>query len=339
MSHQVQVGSRLGKFEILSRLGSGGAGEVFKARNTETDKLVALKTLMAQTVVDEEIHRRFVREISVTQKLNGEYVIAYDDCGLDEGTLFFTMELVPWGSLGDVLSRKNHLPWREAMECGIHLCHGLEHLHASGIVHRDLKPANIFLSDDGKLKLGDFGLARDLNASRLTLAGSTVGTAKYLSPEQARGSDEIDSRSDLYSLGCILFEMLSGRPPFVDADGHARLSYFDMLKRHVTEKPPSLADVMVGCPRSLIELVDQLLLKDPAQRPAAASEVAERLQSILKELQAKKLAASDEKDARPLTERLHHFNEPAQGISWPALAAMLVAAAVLIGIALAFQKP
>ena len=103
------------------------------------------------------------------------------------------MELVPWGTLGEVLARKKRLPWRDAVECGIDICRGLSHLHDSNIVHRDLKPANIFLSDDGRLKLGDFGLARDLESLRLTLQGFTVGTAKYLAPEQAMAKDDIES--------------------------------------------------------------------------------------------------------------------------------------------------
>lgn len=208
MSHAVAIGTKLGPYEILGVLGSGGAGTVYRATDEKSGAEIALKTLMPSTVLSEEIHKRFVREISVAQKLKHENVVAYYDCGLHEEVLYYTMELVPWGSLGEVLTLKKALPWREAVECGIHICGGLEHLHEQGVVHRDLKPANIFLSDDGRLKLGDFGLARDLDSGRLTLDGLTVGTAKYLAPEQAMAEDDIDGRTDLYALGCLLFEML-----------------------------------------------------------------------------------------------------------------------------------
>ncbi|MCG8584358.1 MAG: serine/threonine protein kinase, partial [Pirellulales bacterium] len=255
MGQTATVGSKLGRYEIEKLLGAGGAGSVFRAKDTESGQHVALKTLMPGTVVNEEIHKRFVREISVAQKLDHENVVTYYECGLEDGILYYTMDLVAWGSLGDVLGQRHRLPWREAAEAGVHICQGLTHLHEQGVVHRDLKPANIFVSDDGSLKLGDFGLARDLDAGRLTLDGQTVGTAKYLAPEQAMAEEKIDGRTDLYALGCLLFEMIAGRPPFV-IDDHfthrATANYMELMKMHVEDKPPSLGEFAPSCPRPLV---------------------------------------------------------------------------------------
>jgi len=327
LSHSVNIGSRLGNFEIVGRLGSGGAGAVFRARNQMDGREYALKTLTAGTVVNEEIHKRFIREISVAQKLKHENVVAYDDCGLHEEILFYTMELVPWGSLADVLARKRHLPWRDVVACGIDICRGLEHLHQAGIVHRDLKPANIFLSDDGRLKLGDFGLARDLGAVRLTIDGQTVGTAKYLAPEQAMAKPDIDGRTDLYALGCILFELLAGRPPFVNDDPYAHTSYFQLMEKHVEAPPPRVTDFVRDCPDSLSDLIDQLLAKAPAHRPQSAGCLIESLTAILADPQAKLHTTTEVElpiaTPQSLTERLQADSSPAPKVNTRALIAIL----------------
>ncbi len=346
MAQDVVVGSKLGDFEIVGTLGSGGAGTVFRAKNLSNGKEYALKTLMPGTVVNEEIHKRFVREITVAQKLKHENVVAYDDCGLHEDILFYTMELVPWGSLNDVLARTSRLPWREAAECAEHVCRGLQHLHDAGIVHRDLKPANIFLSDDGRLKLGDFGLARDLGSVRLTLDGQTVGTAKYLAPEQAMAK-EVDGRTDLYALGCILFEMLAGRPPFVDDDPYAGSNYVVLMQKHVEEKPPSVNDFGVQCPPDLAQLIDDLLSKDPEDRPDTAQEVAEQLNRMLGK-SSKAAAQSEDKghdkgsessealqetEEQSLTERLQAGAAPERTLNVKALVVVCIIVLAVIVIA------
>lgn len=332
----VDVGSQLGQYKITDHLGEGGAGAVYKATNLNSGTEVALKTLTSQTALNEEIHSRFIREISVAQKLGHENIVAYDDCGVYEDVLYYTMELVPWGSIRDVMDRRRVIPWREAVECGIHICGGLQHLHENGIVHRDLKPANIFLSDDGRLKLGDFGLARDLNAGRLTIEGHTVGTAKYLSPEQACGVSDLDGRSDLYALGCLLFEMVAGQPVFLPNGGPGTAGYVSMMESHVKEKPRQLSAVVNGLPEDLVQVVDRLLAKKPEERPATATETAAMLQAVLDGVEFPKSGDGDVEYEKTLTERLHQHEQHSQP-SWLAIAALIAIIAVVVGVALSNQ--
>ncbi len=309
MHYDVHVGSKLGQYEITGELGRGGAGTVFKARSLVDGKVCALKTLTSSTVFNEEIHKRFVREISVAQRLQHENIVAYYDCDVDENVLFYAMELVPWGSLGDLLSRRQILPWREAVECGVEICNGLEYLHQNDIVHRDLKPVNIFLSDDGHLKLGDFGLARDLGADCLTVSGLTVGTAKYLAPEQAMAKDVIDGRTDLYALGCLLFEMIAGRPPYISDVPGTATNFMELMGKHVKAPVPSVLDFAPNCPQRLAALITQLLAKRVEDRPESAAIVATMLQSILTDAKVdSNLVQSDDdspvEEPKSLTRRL-----------------------------------
>ncbi len=282
----IDVGSTLGSYRLINRLGAGGAGAIFKASHIETGELVAIKILRPGAEVNEDIHARFIREISVAQKLSDPHITAYRDCGVEDGVLFFTMEFVPWGSMADVLRSRGVLPWREACECGVQISKGLQHLHESEIVHRDLKPANIFLSDDGRLKLGDFGLARDFAEHRLTVDGLTVGTVKYIAPEQARGEADIDARADLYALGCNLFEYMVGRTPFDNPSTSAPVDLMEMMRRHIEDPPAKVIDLVPTCPAALSELIDRLMAKDRDDRPNSTADVANALQRILQNPEA-----------------------------------------------------
>jgi serine/threonine protein kinase len=271
----------LGPYKILQQLGAGGAGNVFVAEHAETGEKVALKVLRPGADQVEEIHARFIREIAVAQKLDDPHIVEYKDCGVEDGVLYYAMEHVPWGSLSDVLRSRGTLSWRDACECGLQIAQALSHLHQLGIVHRDLKPANVFLSDTGRLKVGDFGLARDYESPKLTVAGMTVGTAKYLAPEQAKGEVDIDGRADLYSLGCNLFELIVGRTPFETPDSYEAITFIEMMRRHIESPPPKLSDIAPHCPAALSDLISRLLAKDRSRRPSSAADVAEELQQIL----------------------------------------------------------
>ncbi|MGI9444475.1 MAG: serine/threonine protein kinase [Rubripirellula sp.] len=280
--HEVGVGTRLGPYVITRQIGKGGAGTVFVADDSlHRSEKVAIKVMRPETEEVEELHARFIREITVAQKLDDPHIVAYRDCGVEDGVLYFAMQYLPWGSLDSVLYRRQTLPWREACECGIQICRGLHHFHEHGILHRDLKPANIFLAEDGKLKLGDFGLARDIDSPMLTVAGTAVGTANYLPPEQALGDSSIDQRADLYALGCNLFQCIAGHPPFAYADSLATTTLMEMMRRHIEDSPPSLHEISSTCPADLSLLVERLLAKSRDERPVSAAEVIVRLQAIL----------------------------------------------------------
>ncbi len=331
----IQVGSHLGPYKILEQLGAGGAGTVFVAEDAETHEKFALKVLRPGADEIEEIHARFIREIAVAQKLNDPHIVSYRDCGVEEGILYYAMEHVPWGSLADVLRSRGSLPWRDACECGQQMARALQHLHQLGIVHRDLKPANVFLSDNGMLKLGDFGLARDSDSPKLTVAGMTVGTCKYISPEQAKGDPDIDEKADLYALGCNLFQLIVGRTPFETPDSYTETTFLEMMRRHIEDPAPKLADVAPHCPRRLSDLVARLLAKDRSKRPDSAAAVANELTQILEESDAStgNVAKSSDEEPEQLTKRLRSSPTRATEVSTGKLLGILAVIIVAITIA------
>ena len=334
----LEIGSKLGPFRLLKLLGGGGAGAVYLAEDEEQGGRYALKVLRPGADEIEEIHARFIREITVAQKLNDPHVVSYRDCGVEDGVLYYAMEHVPWGSMSDVLRKRRVLPWRDACECGVQIARALEHLNQVGIIHRDLKPGNIFLSDDGRLKLGDFGLARDAESVSLTVEGMTVGTVKYMAPEQALGKTAIDARADLYALGCNLFEYLVGRGPFQVDEAQGMSSVVETMRCHIEETPPKVSDFVPNCPPDLSQLIDQLLAKDPANRPSSAAAVANRLQAILDG----RAVVNDPAAAKPgdatgptapektLTQRLQVEEATAQEISWRKLLAVVFVIIVVL---------
>ncbi len=265
----------VGAYELGPLLGAGTVGAVYRARHRETGQAAVVKLLQAETAAEPEVQRRFVREVAIAEKLDHPNIVRHYDCGLCDDRIYFAMELVECGTLKDVLKRRGTLTWREAVAVAIQVCDALEHAHRLGIIHRDLKPANLFLAADGKVKIGDFGLARDLHSHRLTLEGQTVGTCRYMPPEQIAGEAELTGAVDLYALGCLIFEMLVGRPPF---DGNTIIQIFEA---HLYNEPTPLVSLVRDCPQDLSELVLLLLAKKPEERPQNAAEVQVALADIL----------------------------------------------------------
>ena len=282
-----QIGDRVGPYVLTGMLGEGGAGQVFRASWDPVDedqradapsdhpREVAIKLLLASHAESEEIFRRFVREIGVAQKIHHPHLVRHLDSGLYEDVLYYAMELVSYGSLREVLRRRSTLPWRDAAECAQQIAEALGALHSAGVVHRDLKPENVFLSEEGGLKLGDFGLAYKQDESQLTVGGQTVGSVRYMSPEQVCGKRDLDGRCDLYALGCLLFEMVAGRPPFTSTEP------MQVFAQHVEQPPPRLREVAPATPASLDELVDRLLAKEKSDRPPSAGGLSSALGAIL----------------------------------------------------------
>ena len=286
MNSAKSVGDRVGPYVLSQVLGEGGAGQVYQAHWDPNDEEradapddhpaeAALKVLLPTHAGSEEMFHRFVREIGVAQRINHPHLVRHLDSGLSEDVLYYAMEVLPHGSLRDVLQRRNSLPWRDAVECGEQIAQALGALHDAGIIHRDLKPENVFLSDEAGLKLGDFGLAYATDGAKLTMEGKTVGSVRYMAPEQVKAQTDLDGRCDLYALGCLLFNMLAGRPPFVSTDP------MTAFKAHVEQAPPRVRSISPTVPESLDELVDLLLKKSRDDRPQNAHGVASALRAIL----------------------------------------------------------
>ena len=269
------TGEILGPYILGQCLGQGGFGAVYEATHRETGQRVAVKLLHGSKEMEPDAQNRFVREVAMLQKLQHQNIVQLFEAGLHESSIYCSMELVECGSLSEVLDARYSLPWHDAAEVALQVCEALDHAHQRGCIHRDLKPANLYLSEDGMVKLGDLGLARDLDDSRLTAEGQTVGTWKYMPPEQIMGRADIDGRLDLYALGCIIFEMVSGKVPF---DGPDFAAIFD---QHLDMEPPRLDVLVADCPQAFADLVMDLLEKEPGNRPPDARAVADRLTAIL----------------------------------------------------------
>jgi serine/threonine protein kinase/Flp pilus assembly protein TadD len=273
-------GSRLGPYEILGLLGAGGMGEVYRALDPRLGREVAIKTIHEKRGGDEEARWRFTRETRAVAALSHPNIVAIHDVGLEGGVLFAVTELLEGETLRGRLER-GPLPWPEAVAIATAIADGLAAAHARGIVHRDLKPANVFLTADGRVKVLDFGLATTAfpsayatadspTLSRATLPGTLVGTVAYMSPEQARGR-AADARSDVFALGCLAHEMLSGTAAF------DRESVAEILAAVLKEEPAPLPQ---GLPPALVRVVLRCLEKDPSQRFLSAKEVAAELRAV-----------------------------------------------------------
>ncbi len=265
---------RFEDFVIGETIGVGTVGTIYCVTERDTGKTFALKLLSPAVSTDANIVRRFEREMLILSKLDHPNIVAYHGDGKHQGQLFYVMELIKGGTLKELLQRCGPLSWQEAAECGRQIASALQHAHNHGIIHRDLKPGNVFFTEQGQMKLGDFGIARDLRANDLTDTGLTVGTYAYMAPELIRGSRDITGQVDLYALGCVLFEMLTGRPPYM-GDNFAAI--FD---QHLTASPPRVRELVDDCPAEIEKLIIQLLEKSPEDRPFNARSV----QGILGEL-------------------------------------------------------
>jgi serine/threonine protein kinase len=273
-----------GRYELEVPLGRGGSGEVWRGRDMATHRPVAVK-LVELSLIDDpgtlaETIGRFRREATVISGLRHQNIVGALDAGRMANQLFMVMELAPGISLASMMDERGArgmglFPVSSVLRITAQVCAGLAAAHEAGVVHRDIKPSNLMVTPQLGVKIIDFGIARLLadNSPRLTLPAQTVGTIAYISPEQAQGLD-VDGRADLYSLGCVLYQLLSGRPPFFSTLPGA------LLMMQVMDRPTPLNVVRPDLPAGLSELVGDLLEKEPAARPSTAAEVASRIAAI-----------------------------------------------------------
>ena len=271
----IEVGSVVGnRFEILQLLGEGGMGAVYKAHDRELEKDVALKLIRAELARNPEILQRFKQEIILARQVTHRNVIRIFDIGQADGHKYITMEYLEGRDLRVVLREKGKLPPEEAAKIVLQICRALEAAHGEGVIHRDLKPQNIMLDANGRAYVMDFGIARSAYLPGMTQTGALVGTPEYMSPEQAKG-EKLDERSDLFSLGVILYELLIGTSPYHSDTPLAT------LWRRIQEKAKPLTEIDPTIPKPLSDIVAKALEIDPSNRFASAAEFAQNLESWL----------------------------------------------------------
>ncbi len=327
----ISAGSRLGPYEVLSPLGAGGMGEVWRARDGKLGREVAIKVLPARLSADPEALSRFEREARAVAALSHPNILSIFDFGRHGETVYAVMELLEGGTLRERLS-SGALPARKAVEYSVQIAHGLAAAHERGIVHRDLKPENLFVTSDGRVKILDFGLAKEAEPAAAegqtntptvasgTEPGTVMGTVGYMSPEQVRGRTA-DARSDLFSFGAILYEMLSGDRAFRGD------SAVETMNAILTKDPPELEPEI---PSGLERTVRHCLEKNPEERFRSARDLAFALEalSLFSAGRIGPLAASPEAGLGPRSRRLR----------WPAAAAFAAAAALLLAFGVAVGR-
>jgi serine/threonine-protein kinase len=255
-----------GRYELVAQIGQGTFGRVFRGYDQRLARPVAVKLIKPWWTEDPEWSHRFEREAQLMARVSAPGIVQIYDIGHAEEGLYYVAELVDGESLADRLSRGPLAP-ADALEVAEQLCRALAHAHAQRVVHRDVKPANVLITDRGEVKVGDFGVARLAEGTSDGPAGTILGTPRYMAPEQARGANPTPA-TDVYGVGVVLYEMLSGRPPFVER------SAVELALRHLTDPPPPLPR---GTPPALAGIVARALAKDPTERYADAREMADAL--------------------------------------------------------------
>ena len=268
----------VGRYAILDRLGSGSMGRVYKAHHLMMDRVVALKIIAPEIATNERVVARFQREMKLVGRLDHPNVVRAFDADQIKNVLYIVMEYVPGKSLGQRF-RKIPIPPIEMINYAAQAALGLAHAHEQGIVHRDIKPSNLLLTEDQRIKVLDLGLGvlmeADQQSSFATADGIAVGTVDYMSPEQALGRD-VDGRSDLFSLGCAMYHLMSMKHPF---PGESPL---DRLGKRISGRPVPITEVLPDIPRGLVKVVDKLLANKPQDRFQTAGAAAEALQGLLR---------------------------------------------------------
>jgi eukaryotic-like serine/threonine-protein kinase len=268
-------GSELGgRYRVEARIGSGGMADVFRGFDSVLHRTVAIKMLNARFASDGSFVDRFRREAQAAARLNHPNIVGVFDHGADDGTQYIVMEFIEGRTLADALEAGRRPTPMQAAEVAQHICEALEAAHAQGVIHRDIKPANVMVTRDGTVKVMDFGIARLVSGPETAPQTSAVlGTAAYLSPEQAQGQ-RVDTRTDIYSLGTVLYEMLTGRPPF-GGESPVAIAY-----KQVNEPPVPPSQLSPDVPQGLDAVVMRALAKNPANRYQSAREFADDLERV-----------------------------------------------------------
>lgn len=267
------LGSRVLDFQLMAVLGAGGMAVVYRGVHRVTSQEVAVKILPPELAIHDELKARFVEEARLLALLEHPNIVTLNNFTETGGRLCLVMQFVEGTTFEHQLQKAKPLPWEEVVRVGIEVCKALEHAHKQSVIHRDIKPSNVLVRSDGVVKVTDFGIAKMVGQSNLTSTGQTMGTVRYMSPEQVRGKP-LDARSDLYSLGVTMFEGLTGKTPF-DADNQ-----FAIMEQHLHKKPPTVASFGVTVPSAVEKVLARTLEKKVEDRFADATALREALESV-----------------------------------------------------------
>jgi serine/threonine-protein kinase len=307
-----------GRYRVERTLGSGGMAVVYLAHDEELHRRVAIKVLAEHLAGDDSFRARFLQESKLAGRLSHPNVVQVYDAGETEGSPYIVMEYVP----GDTIAQRGKLSYREAVPLALQACAGLQHAHAAGLVHRDVKPANLLVREDDVLKIADFGIARAAELTRLTEHGTVLGTAAYLSPEQAAG-EEVTTATDIYSLGAVVYELLTGRPPYK----------FESLAELAAQQKGGiitpLRDLESTVPEPVEAAVMHALAREPRFRPASAADFADEL-AAASELPVEPLLATA--ITEPLHSRTYRSVPGSSAWLWIVGAAAVATVAVVLGL-------
>jgi len=262
----------IGRYQVLESAGTGGFATVYRAQDPQLNRVIALKVLHPHMAVNPQYLQRFLREARLAASINHPNVVTIHEVGQEANSHFIAMEYLPASLEGQL--QPGGLPISQALELTRQVALGLQAAHQQGVVHRDLKPANILLTPDGTPKVTDFGIARAAELSNMTASGMVLGTPNYMSPEQAQGQ-RVDARSDLYSLGCVLYQMLTGVLPFESA------TPYEVIRQHIEAAPRPLRQLRPEIPAAVEQLVSRCLEKDPNRRYRSAAQLAQAIEGLL----------------------------------------------------------
>ena len=262
------------RYTLLEKIGGGGMAVVYKSKDTLLNRFVAIKVLRVEFSTDEEFVKRFNVEAQSVASLSHPNVVSIYDVGFQSNIHYIVMEYVDGLTLKEYINKNGALDWQEAIKISIQICSAIEHAHKNNIVHRDIKPHNILMTKEGIAKVTDFGIARAVTSSTITMVGSTIGSVHYFSPEQARGGF-IDDKSDLYSLGIVMYEMVTGRVPF---DGDSPVA---VALKHIQEVPPEPRKFLPSLPYGVNEIIIKAVQKDQSLRYQSATAMIVDLNKVL----------------------------------------------------------
>jgi serine/threonine-protein kinase len=312
-----------GRYELLELVGRGGMSSVWKAHDRLLDRTVAIKVLHEHYTQDEEYVERFRREARSVAQVSHPNIVTVIDRGEDANRQYIVFEYIDGENLKQLIEREGPLSVREALLLALQMARALGFAHDRGLVHRDVKPQNVLLNDEGLAKMTDFGIARSVDVDGVTVTGTVLGTSEYIAPEQARGQ-RVDAHTDVYSLGVVLYELLTGAVPFSGE------SFVTVALRHVNEPPPDVLEHRPDCPPRVALLIERAMAKSPDDRPAM-DELVTELEACLADLDPMSEQAT--MIARPTaTPRTRQQPQPRRrqrrrvGLLWPLLALLLILA-------------